>query len=524
MKRLAHSLSFLHPLCFVLSPLLSLYAINRAEVQAQELLRPLLVVLAGSGILLGLFYLLSHRTPGRAALTLSVSLFGLFSFALMAPSLEMSLRMILVLIFPGILDFSQEGRKIVCWLLVLTGVLSAVLWGRYETKKALLPIWAVGLSYLSMTLYSLFKPSASTEFPATKAPVLSPVAKTERKSEPRTPDLYCIVLDAYGRQDQLQALYGLDNTPFLKALETRGFRVLRKSHANYIQTVLAVAATLNLEYLPSNPSASGVEQGASWIQNNQLVALLRTRGYQIIDVPSGFSPTTLTNADQRLTGTGPVLSEKSPYERLLLSLTPLAFLLYNDHPAYDKHRAQLLASLSHIADAARIPGPKFVFVHVLAPHPPFVLGRNGEAIYPTKAQFSLGDATDFGQGNEKAYRTGYTNQLLAINQKVLEALDALQKNKTRPAVIVLMGDHGSRMQTDWKSRERTNLNEAFSNFQAVLVPGGAPYLTDDLTPINTFRLILTHVYGENFPRLPNRSYYSTLQNPLKFEDITDKLR
>lgn len=520
MKRLALQL---HPLCFALAPLLSLYAVNRAEVQAQELLRPLLFVLLGSGILFGVFFVLSRRTPGRAALTLSLVLFAFFSFGLMAPSLDTAGRTILALVFPNFPEIETDVRRAIFWLVAVSGVVGVLLWGRYDPKKALLPAWAVGLSYLTLSLFSLLKPVPAIAFPVKETIPTVSSSKLPRKADPQTPDLYCIVLDAYGRQDQLQALYGIDNTPFLQALETRGFRVLRRSHANYIQTVLAVAATLNLNYLPSDKRNGGMEQAIGWIQNNRLATLLRARGYQIIDIPSGFSPTTLPNADQRLTATGPLLSEKSPFERLVLSLTPLAFLLYDDHPAYDRHRAQLLASLAHITDAARIPGPKFVFVHVLAPHPPFVLGRNGEPIYPAKTQFSLGDATDFGKDNEATYRKGYADQLLAINQKVLEAMDSLQKNTTRPAVVVLMGDHGSRMQTDWKSREHTNLNEAFSNFQAVLVPGGAPYLTDDLTPLNTFRLILTHVYGENFPRLPDKSYYSTLQNPLKFEEITQKL-
>jgi hypothetical protein len=518
MKRLAPHLYFL---CFALAPLLSLYALNRAEVQLLELLRPLALVLTGSVLLFGVFFLLSRARLSRAALALSVLLLGFSSFSLVAAPLDEVVRFSCALILPPVLDLNINVRQVGSWCLLMLIALALVLWARYPAEKTILPGWVIGGGYLAPALYAFLVPAHTTPFP-TSLPAPQAARPTPRTV--KTPDLYCIVLDAYGRQDQLQALFGLDNTPFLTALEQRGFKVLRKSHSNYIQTVLCVSSLLNLDYLPVNPDVQGLEQVTVWIRNNRLSTLLRARGYQIVNIPSDFSPVELSTADIHLRKTIAHSGDRSPFERLLLARTPFASTLYDDHPAYDRHRAQIVASLAQLPDAARIPGPKFVFAHVLAPHPPFVLNAQGAAIYPAKTQFSIGDASDFGKGSEALYRVGYTQQVQGLNTKVLEALDALQKASTRPAVIVVLGDHGSRMQTDWKSRERTNLNEAFSNLQAVYVPGGAPYLTDDLTPINTFRLLLTQVYGESLPRLPDKSFYSPLQNPLKFEEVTAKLQ
>ncbi|MBB6048799.1 sulfatase-like hydrolase/transferase [Armatimonas rosea] len=521
MKPLLRALRLLHPLCFALAPVLSLYALNRAEVEAHELLRPLGLLALGSALLLVLLALLRRREPERVALALSLFLFAFFSYELWEPELDRFYKGVFSYVYAPLLDYTTTVRAGVLFWPGVCGLLVLVLWGRYEPQRTPLPLWVIGGGYLAPALYTLLRPVPPVAFPETPAPAAT--AKPAPVASSTLPDLYCIVLDAYGRQDQLQALYGFDNTPFLTALEQRGFQVLRKSHANYLQTALCVASILNLDYLPSEPQQEGLDQAARWIQNSRLVARMRARGYQIVDIPSDFSPTALLTADRRLTELGEHLSDRSPFERLLLARTPLRYTLYDDHPAYDRHRAQILASLSHIPEAARLPGPKFVFAHVLAPHPPFVLDSAGGAIYPDKAQYSIGDATDFGKNNTDSYRTGYIGQLQAVNTKVLEALDSLKKNSARPAVIVVLGDHGSRMQTDWRSRERTNVQEGFSNLQAVFVPGGAPYLTDDLTPINTFRLLLTHVYGESLPRLPDRSYYSTLKNPLKFEEVTAKL-
>ena len=59
------------------------------------------------------------------------------------------------------------------------------------------------------------------------------------------PDVYYIILDAYGRADSLKTFYGYDNTPFLQALEQRGFYIARHSRANYDQTPLCLASALN---------------------------------------------------------------------------------------------------------------------------------------------------------------------------------------------------------------------------------------------------------------------------------------
>ena len=48
-------------------------------------------------------------------------------------------------------------------------------------------------------------------------------------------------------------------------------------------------------------------------------------------------------------------------------------------------------------------------------------------------------------------------------------------------------------------------------------------LTDEITPVNVFRLILTDVYGEDLPRLPDKSFYSTLGFPYRFTDVTDQV-
>ena len=56
-------------------------------------------------------------------------------------------------------------------------------------------------------------------------------------------------MDGYRKGQMLADLYGLDNSAFLDGLSERGFTIAGDSHANYNQTILALASTLNLDYL-----------------------------------------------------------------------------------------------------------------------------------------------------------------------------------------------------------------------------------------------------------------------------------
>src|SRR5262249_14491375 len=180
--------------------------------------------------------------------------------------------------------------------------------------------------------------------------------------------------------------------------------------------------------------------------------------------------------------------------------------------AYYLHREFLLAAFLHLDAVAALPCPKFVFAHIMAPHPPFVFGAKGEAVRP-RYPYNEADGSQLlqmGKITREEYQTGYINQLLYINRRVLEAVDAILKQSRRPPIIILQGDHGSRMNVDWDSLEKTDLREPFSIFNAYLVPPRVRrHLYDNITPVNSFRIVLTSMFGADYPPLPDRSFFST---------------
>lgn len=513
---------FSGPLFALLYPLLGLWSNNDGEIPLRDLGRPFLLGLVLLLALWGLFWLFTRRNGERAAALTTLSLLLFFSFDLIETYLVVGIQDFLVTLAPHqSLLLQQRWLGITVWLVLTLGL--GLLLHRLARHASPLS----GLTLFTGILVGWLIPGTvralQRQKPPTSPPVLS--ASSLLGATSALPDLYCIVLDGYGRQDVLKRLYGLDNEPFLRALEARGFFIARKSRANYIQTPLALASALNLSYITPPPvqKSHDTEPSRLALEENRIRTLLAPRGFQFISVPTGVNQIRTLTADKTLEQPLEGAALLTGIERMLLERTPLGFLLAYEGVAFREHRSRLLSALEvSLPAAAALPQPKFVFAHILAPHPPFVFGPQGQDRVPSTGAFSIGDATDYTRrGSQRSYRQGYSDQLIFLNKKVLEAVDAVQKNAKRPAVIVLMGDHGPRMNTDWKSLAKTDTNEVFYNLMAVSAPDGkAGELIGDLvSPINVFRLLLTRYFGQELPRLPERSFYSTLEKPYSFDEV-----
>jgi hypothetical protein len=68
------------------------------------------------------------------------------------------------------------------------------------------------------------------------------------------------------------------------------------------------------------------------------------------------------------------------------------------------------------------------------------------------------------------------------------------------------------------------VNEVFPILAAYRVPDDIrKSLYPSITPVNSFRIVLSALFGEDLPKLPDRSYYSTWEKPTAFTDITAEL-
>jgi hypothetical protein len=193
------------------------------------------------------------------------------------------------------------------------------------------------------------------------------------------------------------------------------------------------------------------------------------------------------------------------FENLLIRTTAarvlaegIAFLnLPPDWEARDRiHREQILYTLDELRQMPEVPGPKFVFAHLVIPHWPHVFGPNGESVH-----------------DQPDSATGYRNQVIFINKQIIPILENILSKSSTPPVIIIQGDHGSIIESP--ERRMSILNAYY------LPAGGESALYENISPVNSFRVVLNEIFGDNAPLLDDKSYYSIYADPYNYQIIPE---
>lgn len=345
-----------------------------------------------------------------------------------------------------------------------------------------------------------------------------------KKVEGRPPDIFYIILDGYGREDELKKNLNFDNEPFISRLRSLGFYVPTENHSNYCQTAISLASSLNLDYISNLAPDQGRNQKDRDALNNlvndsRLERTLRERGYTTFAITTGFPAFVFPHADVRMEGP----QSQTLFEATLARMTPLAGQSGGNQSMFDYRRKMLLAAFEAL-DTMQKPTtrPRFVFAHILAPHPPFVFTADGTPRKGKKGPFGYWDGSDFMTyvGTPEDYREGYVGQIQYLNKLVTEMAQALLSTSGTKPIIVLQGDHGSKLHLDQNDISKTNLNECFSNLLAIHAPDSVrERLYPQITPVNIFRVILSAIFGDDLPQLEDRSFYSPFEFPFRFEEV-----
>ncbi len=357
---------------------------------------------------------------------------------------------------------------------------------------------------------------------ARRPPVVSKVEIELSGRASSRPDIYYIILDAYTRADVMEEVFSFDNSGFVGGLEERGFAVATKSFANYGWTYHSLASSLNMTYLDGlarmiRGTTADQEPLFRMIQENQVMAFLKGQGYEILRLSSSFKPGDIKSVDRSL-GFGESRSEfRSAF--LNMTLLPTLFELKDPRANYRIHRAQILEAFRVLEEAPLRERPFFLFVHLMSPHPPFVFGPAGEPVEPDYL-FSLVDADRLHGGHETAVRdyiVRYRDQVAFLNKKILQAVDIVLSRSPEPPIVILQGDHGSRAFASLDRPEACYLKENLGILNAFYLPGAARDLVyPEISPVNTFRLVLSRYFGAKLELLDDKSAWCTWQRPYSF--------
>jgi hypothetical protein len=341
----------------------------------------------------------------------------------------------------------------------------------------------------------------------------------DARSDESLPDVYYIILDGYARADVLEQYYGHDNSPFLAALRDRGFAVNEQSFSNYYWTFLSLASSLNMDYVPAvldgklNPDSVDRRTAYELIRNSSVSRVLRAHGYRFIQLQSTWGATLENPHADTLVPCGSTLFADE-FLRTVAEASWLRVLTAQASGSLADCHRQNFASLASIA---ALPERKFVLAHFLLPHHPYLFDRNGNVL----SNVSITNQFDF-QSRLWEQRNGYLEQLLYVNDAVLAAIAEIQRQSTRPPIIVLQSDHGPQLNNGLVEAEQRRVRLA--NLAAFHLPD-APrdLIPQGDSPVNFFRRILDFYVGANLPPLENRHFYSTYRRPFAFKDVTELL-
>jgi hypothetical protein len=497
------------PFLFASNAVLLPYAINHDQVFPEELVGPLAAAVLVTFLLLCLvrWWL---RDDAKAVVVISLFMFSVFSYASLAE---------IATTFTGHDRWaSGSGYFLPIWILLtflgIIGVLRAK--AARSTHVSLTCIIGIGI---------LMQPVAILARQTTREVLPHPWMLDELSTQSirgATPDIYVIVLDAYAGVDALKGIYGYENSRFMEELKRRGFRIAANSRANYAQTHLSLASSLNMCYLDELAKQLGTDTSTRapllrMIENNRASGTFRSRGYRYITLSTGYLDNALKHSDLYLFGPASL----SLYWNLLLDTTPAsAFPRFR----YNMYRDRVRYIFDELGRIPRNGQPLFVLAYITVPHHPFVFSENGDPITSGRPFTFAEDKYYYGKNAETRaeYSRLYLKQLHFVNSRIVAAVDAIIANSAQPPVILIQGDHGP--SADWDDPGRVNLQERFSILNAYLLPGhNVPLFSDSISPVNMLRVVINQYFGARLPLLPDRSYYSTWSRPYAFTDVTEKV-
>jgi len=503
----------LHPILFSQFPILFLYLHNIDEVQLQDILLPLMVSFFLSivtYITLNFFI----KDKEKTALVTSISIFFFFSTGHILKILENTLKLS---INKNTIELS--GTILVCglWTGLVYFIIKSQKISNFKVKAS--KVFFVISLYLTL---STFGQAVIYEIKTNRFHLKithTPPIVLEKKSV-KKPDIYYIIMDTYASNNVLKKTYKFDNSSFTNFLKQQGFVVFESAWSNYPKTCLSLASSLNMKYL--DELSEKLEKNYSdrsplfkMIENNPVIKILKNYGYNIIHIGSWW-PATQRNkfADKNYN-----LDYGSDFVRQLLLKSILKIFLKKYSHRFD-HARRVLFQFRTLCNVAKLKSPKFVFAHILLPHPPFVFDAQGNFLEKSVT-------------NKTNSKENYIQQLKFANKLLIKAILTILSH-SKESVIILQADEGpyagieglenttGGIEIEWDKLPVKSLKSHFGILLAVHLPYGKEILKELVSPVNIFRMIFRYIFKlEKLTILKNKYYiFKKFKYPYNFIEIT----
>lgn len=341
------------------------------------------------------------------------------------------------------------------------------------------------------------------------------------------PDIFYFIFDRYGSERTLARIYGFDNRPFLDALRAKGFYVASASLANYPKTAPSLAATFHMDYLDfleETPLARRNEWHPIYdmVREHEVGRFLKAQGYRFVQIGGWWAPTQFSPmADENYR------SGFSEFAWLYLRRTIVPSILDAVAPrfplarqlSWDNGQCQRVPrQLERIKASGGRAAPTFTFAHILLPHEPYVFDSDGRCLTAAEAQ-------------KRTQHEAYVAQVRYANRVIAEIVERLLGRREKP-IIIVQADEGPYPEPyrtsnrSWTIATPDELAMKSAILNATYFPDGDYSMLDqEITPVNTFRLVFDKYFGTRYGRLPDRIFafpdYSSIYD---FFDVTELAR
>lgn len=464
-------------------PCVFLYAHNVDESPFTSMFPFFGIFLLNALIFFGIFLLILRKIAPAAFLT-DLAMLVVINFSLVSDAVR------------AWLPWLNGIALLILFCVLLAALLVLLLWKKPKMKVGCL---LVSIAFGTLILVSFITAGVTNLFGAAKAPA----HKAMDSYEPQTlagerPNVYFFLFDGYAGAENLQHYYDYDNSPFLNALEDRGFTVSTDSHnTESLLTVTLVPNLMNLNYVATDRMRAS-DKNAMLVMPN-LFRTFADNGYQInlVNHLNYFGPegcNVLSHKQSRRTISDYLLknslyAQSVTIKKWMNNLIQADYVATYTGPLFDAMDAGL-SSWEHTG-----PEPTFTMGYIQCPHAPTILDREGNLVENYENVGWHWDRPEL-----------YLGQLEFVSNYIVKLVDTILSHDPN-ALILLQSDHGCRQAVHfynmkiWDTYDAASENLFMQNILNCVYYRGETFDIAGKSGINTIRTVMNQVFGTNYDQI-----------------------
>ncbi len=342
------------------------------------------------------------------------------------------------------------------------------------------------------------------------------------------PDIYFVLLDGYPNLSIAEEFYSYDTDKIYELFHENNIEVFNNSTAPYNRTDNTLSSIYEMEYLFLPPEMSFRSREVILEEfknsNSKFEQILRKNGYQIykygIKAYCSLEDICLNNYFQELNTKNTVFYDllmETPFkiliEKNILDTENLAILgctVNCSESLIDESIVEIRSKINENKNK-----PTFSFIHLMNSHDPYILDKNCQLLPSPNYKLAKDDPDQF-NGN--------------LDCSFSEMSRLINLTNLQNTILIFQSDHGPQYEVmknvvgnNVESLSENQILSRFTTFSASNVNFFCQNRYENLSGVNTFRILINCLSDEKLPILKDNSYLIFGNSNPSIFDITEKL-